>query len=275
MAEDGVQTQLQAGLDLMRRLPPSDVEDNLFFILDLVPDLTESLLSAVDQPLKLATDEAAGRDYLLCDYNRDGDSFRSPWSNVYYPPLEDATIPSDKLREMEEHANQVFDRYREVYFGTGSVSSVYFWDLGDEKVEGWAACVLMYKEGGSGVWNSIHVVEVTSRGDNKFQYKLTSSVMLTLTTPDTAGKTALSGTLTRQDIKELGNPKNDVKTHISNMGRVIEEMENRMRTQVDVVYFGKTQEVLDNIHPTGGTAQAKTRTDAQKQLFNEMRKSQE
>jgi len=60
----------------MRRMPPGDVEDNLYYLLDLVPDLTEPLLSTVDQPLQKATDDEAGREYLLCDYNRDGDSFR-------------------------------------------------------------------------------------------------------------------------------------------------------------------------------------------------------
>ena len=41
-----------------------------------VPDLCEDLLSSVDQPLKIARDKQAGKDYLLCDYNRDGDSYR-------------------------------------------------------------------------------------------------------------------------------------------------------------------------------------------------------
>ena len=41
-----------------------------------VPDLCEDLLSSVDQPLKVARDKTVGKDYLLCDYNRDGDSYR-------------------------------------------------------------------------------------------------------------------------------------------------------------------------------------------------------
>lgn len=45
-------------------------------LLTQVPDLCEDLLSSVDQPLKVAKDKATGRDYLLCDYNRDGDSYR-------------------------------------------------------------------------------------------------------------------------------------------------------------------------------------------------------
>jgi hypothetical protein len=68
--------KLDCALDLMRRLPPAQIEDNLAGLIDLVPDLTEELLSAVDQPLKIAYDSHSKRDYLLCDYNRDGDSYR-------------------------------------------------------------------------------------------------------------------------------------------------------------------------------------------------------
>lgn len=45
-----------------------------------VPALCEDLLSSVDQPLKIARDQMVGKDYLLCDYNRDGDSYRSSLS---------------------------------------------------------------------------------------------------------------------------------------------------------------------------------------------------
>jgi len=68
--------QLDCALDLMRRLPPQQIEKNLSDLIDLVPDLCEDLLSSVDQPLKIARDKQLGKDYLLCDYNRDGDSYR-------------------------------------------------------------------------------------------------------------------------------------------------------------------------------------------------------
>lgn len=68
--------QLDCALDLMRRLPPQQIERNLSDLIDLVPELCEDLLSSVDQPLKVARDKISGKDYLLCDYNRDGDSYR-------------------------------------------------------------------------------------------------------------------------------------------------------------------------------------------------------
>ncbi|XP_048364816.1 F-actin-capping protein subunit beta-like [Sphaerodactylus townsendi] len=101
--------QLDCALDLMRHLPPQQIEKNLSDLIDLVPSLCEDLLSSVDQPLKIALDKVVGKDYLLCDYNRDGDSYRSPWSTKYNPPLEDGAMPSTRLRKLEMEANNAFD----------------------------------------------------------------------------------------------------------------------------------------------------------------------
>ena len=99
-----------------------------------------------DTPLELEQDEKTGQRFILFDYNRDGDSYRSPWSNEYFPPLEDddGFKPSEKLRSLEIEANKVFDVYRHQYF-EGGVSSVYMWDL-DEAVGSFAACFCIQKE---------------------------------------------------------------------------------------------------------------------------------
>ena len=85
--------------DLLRRLPPSATAQNLAGIISLVPSLEEELLSSVDVGLTAKRCPASGRDYLCCDYNRDGDSYRSPWSNDFDPQIdpEDAAdlIPRD------------------------------------------------------------------------------------------------------------------------------------------------------------------------------------
>ena len=67
---------IACALNIMRRMPPSNIEDNLSGFLNIIPDATDELLQRVDQPLEVATDPSNGRKYLLCDYNRDGDSYR-------------------------------------------------------------------------------------------------------------------------------------------------------------------------------------------------------
>ena len=67
---------LDSMLDLMRRLPPTQIEENLSALVDICPDYADDLLGSVDQPLKVKTDAATGKEYLTCDYNRDGDSYR-------------------------------------------------------------------------------------------------------------------------------------------------------------------------------------------------------
>jgi capping protein beta len=152
---------LDSMLDLMRRLPPRAIEENVSALVQIAPDFADDLLGSVDQPLKLQTCGATGRDYLVCDYNRDGESYRcvvvalgrkvppnkpltrrSPWSNEYEPRIDDGTKPSPRLRKLEQAANEAFDLYREMYF-EGGTASVYLWDL--EHDGGFAGVVLFKK----------------------------------------------------------------------------------------------------------------------------------
>ncbi|XP_013200875.1 F-actin-capping protein subunit beta [Amyelois transitella] len=239
--------QMDCALDLMRRLPPQQIEKNLTDLIDLVPSLCEDLLSSVDQPLKIAQDRTTGKDYLLCDYNRDGDSYRSPWSNTYDPPLEDGSMPSEKLRKLEVEANYAFDQYREMYF-EGGVSSVYLWDMD----HGFAGVILIKKAGdGSqkikGCWDSIHVVEVVEKSSGRnAHYKLTSTAMLWLqTNKEGSGTMNLGGSLTRQ--AEQDSSVSDVTPHIINIGRMVEDMENKIRNTLNDIYFGKTKDIVNGL----------------------------
>jgi len=259
--------KLDCALDLMRRLPPSQIEDNLQGLIDLVPELTEELLSAVDQPLKIAHDPHSKRDYLLCDYNRDGDSYRSPWSNKYDPPLDDGAVPSPELRRLEIVANEVFDIYRDLYF-EGGVSSVYCWDLDN----GFASCILIKKtqdqskkvQPMKGTWDSIHVVEVQDNKKNA-HYKLTSTVMLSIETETKAtGTVNLAGSLTRQDEKDF--PVSDASPHVSNIGRMVEDMENKLRTTLEQIYFGKTKDIVNDLRQIMSVSVMNQRKELSKQI---------
>lgn len=259
--------QLDAALDLMRRLPPQKAEKNLSDVIDLVPELCEDLLAAVDQPLRILKDKDTGKDYLLCDYNRDGDSYRSPWSNQYDPAIPDGAKPSDNLRSLEVDANAAFDSYREMYY-EGGISSVYLWDLD----HGFAGAILIKKVGDlstkiKGCWDSIHVIEVQEKtGGRSAHYKLTSTIMLWLQTSKAASGTMnLGGNLTRQVEKD--SPVQDGSSHIANIGRLIEEMENKMRNTLNEIYFGKTKDIVNDLR----SMFALSDVNKQQQIANELR----
>ena len=104
-------SKLTAALDLMRRLSPSATEKNLSFLVALAPEISEDILSNIDAPLKVELCEKTNKNFLLCDFNRDGDSYRSPWSNEYQPALEDGVMPNERMRTMELRANELFAEY--------------------------------------------------------------------------------------------------------------------------------------------------------------------
>ncbi|KAI6785907.1 F-actin-capping protein subunit beta-like protein [Emericellopsis cladophorae] len=265
-----------SALDLLRRLTPKHVATHINSIISIAPDLTEDLLASVDQPLTIKRCRDSGREYLLCDYNRDGDSYRSPWSNKFDPPLDvgglggvnegagEGAVPSERVRKMEIKANEAFDIYRELYY-EGGVSSVYFWNLDD----GFAGVVLLKKSstpGGNseGVWDSIHVFEAIERGRTT-HYKLTSTVILNLSSSADLGELDLSGNMTRQLEQDL--PVDNDDSHIANVGRLVEDMELKMRNLLQEVYFGKARDVVGDLRSIGSLSEGTRARDQQREVI--------
>jgi len=232
-------------------MPPSSIENSLAGLIELVPQLTDDLLNHVDQPLKVRKDPKTGREYILCDYNRDGDSYRSPWSNTYYPELEDGFLPTHRLRQMEIEANDVFDVYRKLYFETGQ-SSVYFFNTDEKEEKSFGACFLIHKDVKatkgltSGWWDSIHVFEVNATKGNMFEYKLTTTVMVSMGVEnEKVGTVDLSGSMTQQGTQTL--PLDAEHPHIVNLGKMLEDMELKIRNYIEAIYIQKTREVINGM----------------------------
>ncbi|PQE31345.1 F-actin-capping subunit beta protein [Rutstroemia sp. NJR-2017a WRK4] len=282
--------QFDSALDLLRRLNPKHTTTHLNSLIDLVPSLTEDLLSSVDQPLTISRCRKTGRDYLLCDYNRDGDSYRSPWSGEFETPVGGTTpggvdesgnnegagegaVPSERVRKMEIRANEAFDVYRELYY-EGGVSSVYFWNLDD----GFAGVVLLKKVGAvapkssssSGSWDSIHVFEAVDRARTA-HYKLTSTVILSLSTGNPElGDMDLSGNMTRQIESDL--PIQDDAEHVVNIGRLVEDMELKMRNLLQEVYFGKAKDVVGDLRSLGSLSEKAGERKVRGEMLEGMKK---
>lgn len=271
LAQASETSDLDLLLDLMRRLPPEKIDANLQSLLFILPDYSDDLLTSIDLPLKIQADPASGREFLNCDYNRDQDSYRSPWSNEYNPPLPDGTSPSPKLRKLEIILNDGFDVYRDLYY-EGGVSSVYLWDLDED----FAGVVLLKKsiqpsDNLSGTWDSIHVFETTERGRSAY-YKLTSTVMLHLVQSHPAlGKLSLAGSMTRQSEQTYplltpSTPSTLSPTHLQNIGKLIEEMELKMRNLLKEVYFSKTRDVVNDLRSVNSLEELRQRAGVQKEL---------
>lgn len=270
--------QFDAALDLLRRLNPTTLQENLNNLIELQPNLAQDLLSSVDVPLSTQKDSAdSNREYLCCDYNRDIDSFRSPWSNTYYPELspkdlQDSAFPSAPLRKLEILANDSFDVYRDLYY-EGGISSVYLWDLNEEDFNGHDfAGVVLFKKNQSdhSNWDSIHVFEVTTSpsSPDSFNYRVTTTIILHLdkTRTDQNSHMMLSGNLTRQTEKDIAidmsRPLDVIFTsHVANLGSLIEDIESQMRNLLETVYFEKTRDIF---HQTKNAAIASSAEEANK-----------
>src|SRR5687768_5791689 len=111
------QAVMNASFNLMRRLPQSNVQMNIAGLSQLIDneDLRDEIVQKIDQPLgkhsysvndqciEVEFDTAVNREFLKCEYNRDGDAYRSPWTNKYYPQGGDDSIyPSPDLLALEQ-----------------------------------------------------------------------------------------------------------------------------------------------------------------------------
>jgi capping protein beta len=243
---------LQSALNLIRRMPPSQAENSLAGLLQLKPEMTDELLQHIDQPLKIEQDTKTGKEFIICDYNRDGDCYRSPWSNEYFPAEEDEPIfPPDHLRSLEIEANQIFDVYRKMYF-EGGVSSAYFFETAENSTTNFGASWLVHKDVSeskslrSGWWDSIHVFEVASEGGDKYVYKLTTTVMISMKLKDdSVGNVDLSGNMTKHTEKKARLDADN--THITIMGGMHEDMDLTLRNNLEGIYIQKTREVVNGM----------------------------
>ncbi|KAL6940581.1 hypothetical protein ACO0QE_004488 [Hanseniaspora vineae] len=263
-------SQYEAALRLFKRLDPSKIPENLISLISLEPALSDDLLNDIDQPLKVKS-AAKGKDFLCCDYNRDADNYRSPWDNTYYNAEgtaltetesdEEMYYPNDELRLYEKLFNDSFEVYKDLYYEQGSYSSCYLWETEESLKEGFAGCVLFKKTlatGDGGNWDSIHVFEVlqnTESDTTAYEYRITSTIILDLQ-QKISSTSKIGGNLQRQAEKtvsldvgdgfEFNNSHSDA-FHLINLGKLVEDMENKLRTMLEQVYFDKTINIYRNL----------------------------
>lgn len=86
----------------------------------------------------------------------------------------------------------------------------------------------------------------------------------------TLGDMDLSGNMTRQIEQEL--PVETDESHIANIGRLVEDMELKMRNLLQEVYFGKAKDVVGDLRSAGSLSEGQKDRDAQREIIGSMRR---
>lgn len=252
-------------IQLNQLLPIIDIDKNIDAISSAIydnDDLLNEFLQKVDNRIKVCNDDPKG-PFIMCEQNRDGDSYRSPISNQFFPPENDVKFPSADLRELEIKLNKMFKVYSKMYYSTHAISSAYCWELADDIKDGFGVAILFKnaldneKKIKKGSWDSSNLITVTFEEDGKkAKYNLITTVNLSMAFDHpVVGKVSLSGTVARSShytkpIKDY--VKDDA--HIENIGVLVEDMESGIRNVLDTIYCMKSKEIIDTarFNPTEG-----------------------
>lgn len=101
-------------------------------------------------------------------------------------------------------------------------------------------------------------------------YQLTSTVTLYLSTgSDELGEMDLSGNMTRHIETDL--PVENDSSHILNIGKLVEDMELRMRNLLQEVYFGKAKDVVGELRSVESLIETNKDKATHQEMINSMR----
>ena len=243
-------------IELNELLPVSNIDKNLNAITTVIynnDDLLNECVQKIDNRSTIGTDDS-NKDFIKCEQNRDGDSYRSPHTNKYYPPI-DGVLPSTELRQLEVKLNKMFQLYIKQYYSSTTIGSVYCWDLGDSPSDGFGVAVVIKnsvnheKEINVGTWDSSNLITVNfaKKGEKiKADYSLITTVTLNMNfEANVAGNVVLGGTITRsaKSTKMLNGYMSD--EHIENIGVLVEDIESKMRNTLNTIYVMKSKEIID------------------------------
>lgn len=84
------------------------------------------------------------------------------------------------------------------------------------------------------------------------------------------GEVDLSGNMTRQVEQDL--PVDNDESHIANIGRLVEDMELKMRNLLQEVYFGKAKDVVGDLRSIGSLSEGQRERDTQREIIGSMRR---
>lgn len=67
-------------------------------------------------------------------------------------------------------------------------------------------------------------------------------------------------------------PVDNDESHIANIGRLVEDIELKMRNLLQEVYFGKAKDVVGNLRSVGSLSEGQRERDTQRELIGSMQR---
>mmetsp|Transcript_8821 Transcript_8821/g.22190 ORF Transcript_8821/g.22190 Transcript_8821/m.22190 type:complete len:534 (-) Transcript_8821:79-1680(-) len=224
------------------------------------------------------------------------ETYESPWDREAYTGREDSCTKStggggnNKKRAesssklspamqsdvdgFQDAANEVWDAYRQLYYGHDAVGSVFVRPTktatdASPALEAVFAVSKKVEDGSTAQWQSVHIVQVgppdLGSTDKTCDYTVDSAVWCDLHPAvaakgqkyysDTAARIDLSSLLTKSTSRTCKLLKPDVTaklqipvtSHIENIGSLIEQVEADIRSQMERVSMPKTTEVAQSM----------------------------
>lgn len=90
------------------------------------------------------------------------------------------------------------------------------------------------------------------------------------TAASSLGDMDLSGNMTRQVEQDLAVDNDD--SHIANVGRLVEDMELKMRNLLQEVYFGKAKDVVGDLRSIGSLSEGARDRETQREIIGSMKR---
>jgi capping protein beta len=241
------QTEDLSAYDLLRRVRPSQFEHRFYSVLRIAPPpLVDALVATVDLPFKVIQDTISNRPFLACEFNRDFDSYRSPHSNKYFPPLADGQKLRTRFRDMEIKSTRVFATYHRHHMD-GGLFSVYLWSI-DTTTFGFSFItkneVNRQLPTGHCVRGSLDCADVVEidESSNDGKYILTSSARLLVFADIGLSQPLSIGGDVEWRVETVKSWKSD-DDHIVNIGELIEAREVHFRKEIDELFIGKMRQI--------------------------------
>lgn len=273
------QSQLNALLSLIWRLPPQHTYQDVTDLARLIPDEGDAILQRVQRPSILILDSITKEYFLGNTFNKIAHCYRSCLSDKYFTKdgkladSEDLHIGSYQMCSMRPFENALLEAMRA--YGAlrypSAVTSVYVWNFPQQ--DGFAVAVLFkntsqlennngdhYHQNNDGsvekcIWDTIHVVHVT-KSKSAAYYKLKSTAFLTLEiTSPKIGSASWGGRIIEimedtRFIKDVASTSNtggissQFDFHIPYIGESIEAAETSISNRLKEIALPRTRETL-------------------------------